>query len=98
MGAGGWGRNVRNPRVLREGLSMRRPRFWRDTGSWNDPVVSAAVVLGIAGWGGLVWWLEAPWLLLAAVLLGPVSGFLLGIGAVTVLCRFFAKEKAELVR
>jgi hypothetical protein len=74
---------------------MKLPRFWRDTGSWNDPVVSTGIVLGLATWGGLGWWLELPWLLAAAVLLGPASGGLLGLGLVAVLCRFFAKEKAE---
>jgi hypothetical protein len=72
---------------------MRLPRFWRDCGAWNDPVVSVGIVLGLAAWGGLGWWLETPWLLLAAVFLGPVSGFLLGMAVVAVLCRFFADPK-----
>jgi hypothetical protein len=73
---------------------MRLPRFWRDAGRWNDPVVSAAVVVGLVVWGGLGWWLSLPWLLLAAGVLGPASGFLLGLGVVAVLCRYFAHTKA----
>jgi hypothetical protein len=73
---------------------MRLPKFWRDTGSWNDPVVSTGILFGLGAWAGLGWWLALPWLLYASVILGPASGFLLGFGAVSVLCRFFAKENA----
>jgi hypothetical protein len=73
---------------------MRLPKFWRDTGAWNDPVVSAGVAAGLAVWGGLGWWLGLPWLLRTAVFLGPVSGLFLGLGVVAVLCRFFAGPKA----
>jgi hypothetical protein len=73
--------------------TMRLPKFWRDTGRWNDPVVSAGIIVGMAGWGGLGWWLGKPWLLLAAVFLGPVSGLFLGLAVVAVLCRFFAETK-----
>lgn len=71
---------------------MRWPKFWRDTGSWNDPVVATGVLFGIGGWTCLALWLESRWLLLGAVLLGPVSGFLLGVGVVAVLCTYFARE------
>lgn len=71
---------------------MKLPKFWRDTGTWNDSVVSACTVLGLVAWGGLGWWLELPWLLGAAVFLGPVSGLFLGLGVVAVLCRFFAEK------
>jgi hypothetical protein len=72
---------------------VRLPKVWRDTGTWNDPVVSTGIVVGVAAWGGLGWWLEMPWLLLAALFLGPVSGVFLGIAAVSVLCRFFSDTK-----
>jgi hypothetical protein len=72
---------------------MRRPRLWRDTGSWNDLVVSAAVAVGLAAWGGLGWWLDLPWLLLAAVFLGPASRFCLGLAVGAILCRFFSESR-----
>jgi hypothetical protein len=70
---------------------MRLPKFWRDKGSWNDPVVSAGIIVGLAAWGGLALRFPTPWLLFAAVFLGPISGLFLGMGVVMVLCRFFAK-------
>jgi hypothetical protein len=72
---------------------MRLPKFWRDCGAWNEPVVTAGIVVGLLAWGGVGWWLGSPWLLGAAVLLGPLSGFLLGLGVVVVLCRFFVETR-----
>jgi len=73
---------------------MRLPRFWRDKGTWNDPVVSAGILLGVAAWAGLAWVLESPALLLAAVFLGPLTGLGLGLVVVACLCRFFGKDDA----
>ena len=72
---------------------MKLPMFWRDTGTWNDAVVSASIAVSLMVWCVLGWWLESPGLLLAAVFLGPVAGFGLGLGAVAVLCRFFNERK-----
>lgn len=71
---------------------MKLPKFWRDKGTWNDPVVSAGVVLGLASWVGLGWLLDFPALMIAGMLLGPFSGFCLGIGIVAVLCRYFTEK------
>ena len=84
-----------SPRTPEEASTMKTPKFWRDTGAWNDRVVAVCIAVGLAVWGGLGWWLELPWLLGAAVLLGPVSGLLLGLAIVAVLCRFFAQTKTE---
>jgi hypothetical protein len=73
---------------------MRLPKFWRHNGTWNDSVVSTAILLALGGWVGLGWWLESPGLMRAAVFLGPVTGLGLGLGVVALLCEFFVERKA----
>jgi hypothetical protein len=68
---------------------MKLPKFWRDTGGWNDAVVSAGVVLGLLMWGGVAWWAQTPWLMV----LGLPTGFCLGVSLVAILCGFFTRPK-----
>jgi hypothetical protein len=71
---------------------MRLPRFWRDSGTWNDAVVSTGVALSLIVWGGLAWWVNQPWMYFAALFLGLASGFFIGVAVVAILCRFFTEK------
>jgi len=68
---------------------MRRPRFWRDQGHWNDTVVVLAQLAGMMAGTALGWWLECPWLMAAGGLAGLGGGFLGGVFLVAILCRYF---------
>ncbi len=69
---------------------MKLPKFWRDTGAWNDTVVAAGDVVGLLIWGGVAWWTKTLWL----VGLGLPTGFCLGVGMVAILCGLFTAPKA----
>jgi hypothetical protein len=72
---------------------MKLPRFWCDSGRWNDAVVATGVAVSLIAWGGLAWWVDRPAMYFAAVFLGPAAGFFLGIVVVAILCRFFTEKK-----
>jgi hypothetical protein len=75
---------------------MRLPRFWRDSGRWNDAVVSTAVSVTLIAWGGLAWCVHRPGMYFAAVFLGPASGLFLGLAVIAILCRFFRDTQDDL--
>jgi hypothetical protein len=68
---------------------MKLPKFWRDTGGWNDSVVTGGLVLGLLMWGGVAWWARTPWL----AVLGLPTGFCLGFGMAAILCFSFTDPK-----
>jgi hypothetical protein len=76
---------------------MKLPRFWRgDSGMWNDTLISAAIIVGLAVPIGLaLFWPDQPWLLQAAVVLGPLTGLFLGLALVAVLCTYFTAPRDE---
>ena len=71
---------------------MRLPKFWRDCGQWNDLLVQGAIVLSICAWGGLAFAIGSPWLGLATILLGPITGLFVGFLLIHVLCTYFCKN------
>ena len=72
---------------------MNWPKFWNDTGGWNDTLVKSCIVLSICFWMAVAYFADAPWLYLASAILGPATGALVGFSAVAVLCTYFAKDQ-----
>lgn len=71
------------------------PKFWHDTGNWNDGVVS--FFSGLAPLVTLVVVSEVYERPLLGVLLIPVAwicGMILGITTIMILCTFFARNDA----
>ena len=71
---------------------MRLPKFWKDTGGWNDTVVTMAVVISISS--GLLLSIRHQLIVLAlgSIILGPIIGFISGLFAVVILCKLFGKR------
>jgi hypothetical protein len=63
---------------------------------WNDTLVSAAIIVGLAvPVGRALFWPDRPWLLQAAVVLGPLMGLFLGLALVAVLGSYFTAPRDE---
>jgi hypothetical protein len=73
-------------------LGMELPKFWNDSGSWNESLVKACITLSICFWMAAAYFADAPWLFFASVVLGPITGFVVGFAAVSVLSTYFAKD------
>lgn len=71
---------------------MRLPKFWRSTGSWNDPVILIGQFVGVVGCIFLGEWLESPWLAFGVMIISPLFGFFLGLGVVVMLTLCFGKN------
>ena len=69
------------------------PKFWKDSGGGNELIVSLCMLLGIAFWGVLGRMLGWPWLTLASIVLGPVSGFVVGFAMVALLVTCFGVKE-----
>jgi hypothetical protein len=68
---------------------MRLPKFWHDSGRWNDLVISLCIVLALGFWGLLAWQFGSFRWAVTGVLLAPLTGFVFGILLVHVLCTYF---------
>ena len=74
---------------------MELPKFWNDSGRWNDSILQACIILSIGFWMAVAYFADAPWLYLASAILGPVTGFVAGFAAVGVLSTYFAKDQTR---
>lgn len=68
---------------------MRLPKFWKDSGHWNDAVVSLCILLSLLAWLVVAWHFGSYLFALAAVVLAPLFGFGVGVIVVHVLCTYF---------
>jgi hypothetical protein len=71
---------------------MRFPKFWKDSGGGNELIISLCMLLGIVIWGTAGRMLGLFWLTVASIVLGPLSGFLIGFVIVGVLVTYFGVE------
>jgi hypothetical protein len=71
---------------------MKPPKFWPDSGHWNDGLVSLCILISL-GSGALVAWRfrSSPFLVAAGILL-PLTGVIVGVTLVGVLCTWFSRR------
>lgn len=70
---------------------MPLPKFWEDTGSNNDLIVQCSILIALIGWMLLSYLIRSPALGIASLLLGPITGFIAGLGIVAFLCTYCRK-------
>jgi hypothetical protein len=71
---------------------MRVPRFWKDTGAWNDQIISLTIAASTAGGLFLSSRYHSLILFLASLILGPIMGFFIGFFLVLILVALFGKD------
>lgn len=57
---------------------MRRRSRRQSSGIRNGNVVTVCIILSILFWGGLGWKLGWVWLMFASIILGPLTGVVVG--------------------
>lgn len=72
---------------------MQLPRFWKDCGHWNESLMSCSIVttviLGIIS----IFRYQLSASISTLLLIGSLPvGFLVGVSAVAVMCRFFRRD------
>ena len=71
------------------------PKFWRDTGGWNDTVVSMFPVLcPLATLLVVSFYFQRPLLGFLLMPVGWICGMILGFATIATLCTFFARDDA----
>ncbi len=71
---------------------MNLPKFWPDSGHWNDGVVSLSILLSLLTWSLVAWRVGSFPLLAAGVLPATLTGFLVGVTLVHLLCTYFGRS------
>ena len=71
------------------------PKFWRDTGGWNDTVVSmCSAVLPLATLLVVSFYFQRPLLGFLLMPVGWVGGMIIGFTTIAILCTFFRRDDA----
>ncbi|QEG00744.1 hypothetical protein Mal15_48160 [Stieleria maiorica] len=68
------------------------PRFWRDSGHWNDAVVSWSMLITPAILRSLSYWMGYTTLALILLPVGYCFGFVLGLCLAMILSTFFSAD------
>jgi hypothetical protein len=69
------------------------PKFWSGKEPANDLVVQVCILLSLVFWFAMDWKLDSLLLGLGAIILGPITGFIIGVCLMMLLCTFFRKRK-----
>lgn len=70
---------------------MRLPKFWKDSGGWNEPLLQLSIGLPLAVSLAFAY-LKGPSLLTIGMMVSsPVVGFIIGLLLIHVLCTYFSK-------
>ncbi|QDU06551.1 hypothetical protein V6x_63050 [Gimesia chilikensis] len=74
---------------------MKLPKFWKDTGSYNDTAIQLSIFACILActYFGLAY--DMHWLLLGSIIIGPVMGFVIGFSLILFLCTYCAVDDQD---
>lgn len=71
------------------------PKFWRDTGGWNDTVVSIfSATFPLATLLVVSFYFQRPILGFLLMPVGWAGGMILGFATIAILCTFFRRDDA----
>jgi hypothetical protein len=70
---------------------MNLPKFWPNSGHWNDTLVSLCILLSLVSWALLAWRFGSFPFLYVGAALAPVTGAIFGVTLVSVLCTWFGR-------
>lgn len=72
---------------------MKLPKFWPDSGNYNDAVGTLCIMLSLLTWQLLGWWLGSLLFGLAGLFLAPLIGFFIGLTLIHVLSTYFRRDE-----
>ena len=72
---------------------MRLPKFWKDTGRYNDYLITLTIVAGIALGAFASSHFPVPWWArIFLIIVGLIVGLVLGFGVMHILCTYFSED------
>ncbi|QDT30674.1 hypothetical protein Enr10x_60420 [Gimesia panareensis] len=74
---------------------MKLPKFWIDTGAYNDTAIQISIFICCSLCIYIGYAYEMAWLVMSAIIIGPVSGFFIGFCLIMFLCTYCAVDDKD---